>query len=89
VAWSTVPLHSRERGERHLGLRWVTVADDGSLAVFRAAKLRFNDMDPAVVAEAARGGPHLVASLGLTAENGWPRCASVRPPLAAWSIVGS
>jgi Family of unknown function (DUF5990) len=33
-----------------------------------------------------RGG-RLVVSLGLTDEQGWPRCAGVRPPLVAWSVA--
>lgn len=74
-------------GERHLGLRWVTVADDGSIFVFRAAKLRLNDIDPTLTRRAVDEGKRLVASLGLTDEQGWPRCASVRPPLVAWSVA--
>ena len=27
-----------------------------------------------------------VASLGLADERGWPRCASVRPPMVTWSV---
>ena len=73
-------------GERHLGLRWVTVDVDGSLSVFRAAKLRINDVDPSVLEQATATGGRLVASLGLTDEQGWPRCASVRPPLVTWSV---
>lgn len=74
-------------GERQLGLRWVTVADDGTLFVFRAAKLRLNDIDPGVTRRAVDEDRRLVASLGLTDEQGWPRCASVRPPLVAWSVA--
>ncbi|HKE54955.1 MAG TPA: DUF5990 family protein [Actinomycetota bacterium] len=73
-------------GERHLGLRWVTVGDDGSMFVFRAAKLRLNDIDANLSARAVADGRRLVASLGLTDEQGWPTCASVRPPLVAWSV---
>ena len=74
-------------GERHLGLRWVTIADDGSLSVFRAAKLRLTDVDPDLTDRAVEEGRRLVASLGLTDEQGWPRCASVRPPLVTWSVA--
>ena len=73
-------------GERHLGLRWVAVGDDGSLDVFRAAKLRLSDIDPKVAKKATDEGGRLVASLGLTDERGWPRCASVRPPIVEWSV---
>lgn len=74
-------------GERHLGLRWVTVAEDGSILVFRAAKLRLNDIDPTLTRRAVDEGKRLVASLGLTDEQGWPRCASVRPPLVVWTVA--
>jgi Family of unknown function (DUF5990) len=74
-------------GERHLGLRWVTVAEDGGLFVFRGAKLRLNDIDPNLTRRAVDEGKRLVASLGLTDEQGWPRCASVRPPLVQWSVA--
>ena len=29
---------------------------------------------------------NLQESLGLTDEQGWPRCATVRPPLIAWTV---
>lgn len=64
----------------------VTVGDDGSLFVFPAAKVRLNDIDPNLSARAVADDERLVASLGLTDEQEWPRCASVRPPLGAWSV---
>ncbi len=78
-------VHGR-RGERSLGLRWGTLAWDDSFEVFRAAKLRFSDVDPALVEHALGAGSRLVASLGLTDQQGYPVCASVRPPDVAWSI---
>ena len=74
-------------GERHLGLRWLATGDDGSPFVFRAAKLRLNDIDPDLTRRAVHEGRRLLASLGLTDEQGWPRCASVRPPLVEWSVA--
>jgi Family of unknown function (DUF5990) len=79
-------VHGR-RGERHLGLRWGTLGDDGTFAVFRAANLRFSDVDASVVQQALRSGGRLVGSLGLTDAQGWPRCASVRPPDITWSAA--
>jgi hypothetical protein len=73
------------RGERSLGLRWGTLAEDDTFDVFRAAKLRLSDVDPALVEEAVREGRRLVCRLGLTDEHGHPRCASVRPPDVIWS----
>jgi Family of unknown function (DUF5990) len=80
-------VHGR-RGERSLGLRWGTLAWDDEFDVFRAAKLRLSDVDPALLERAVSSGGRLVATLGLTDEHGHPVCASVRPPAVAWSVEG-
>jgi Family of unknown function (DUF5990) len=69
------------RGERHPGLRWGTLDEDGVFSVFRAAKFRLFELEPALVRRAIETG-HLVAEVDLTDEQGYPRCATVRPPLA-------
>ena len=74
------------RDERHLGLRWVREDDDGQFVVFRGAKFRLFEMDQAIFESAAAPGRTLVGRLGLTDEQGWPRCATVRPPLIAWTV---
>jgi hypothetical protein len=74
------------RDERHLGLRWVREDDDGRFVVFRAAKFRLFEMDRAIFEAAAVPGMTLVGRIGLTDEQGWPRCATVRPPLIAWTV---
>jgi Family of unknown function (DUF5990) len=74
------------RGERALGLVWGTL--DDTFEIFRAAKLRLEDVDPALVEESLEGGARVVGSLGLTDDHGWPRCASVRPPDIVWSVTG-
>ncbi|HEY3214227.1 MAG TPA: DUF5990 family protein [Actinomycetota bacterium] len=81
----TGPFVHGKRGDRAFGLRWDVPADDGSFAVFRAAKLRFSDVDTATLREAIETGGRLLGSLGLTDEHGWPRCAHVRPPDVRWS----
>jgi Family of unknown function (DUF5990) len=81
------PFVHGKHGERHLALRWGTLEDDGTFTVFREAKLRFSDVDPSVPQRAQKGGGRLVGSLGLTDEQGWPRCASVRPPDITWSAA--
>ncbi len=48
---------------------------------------RLDAIPPEVLREGARTG-RLVARLGLTAEDGMPLCASVKPPVIAWSSVG-
>jgi uncharacterized protein DUF5990 len=75
------------RGERALGLVWGSLRPDDELDVFRAAKLRLEDLDPALVERAVATGGRLVCSLGLTDERGYPICASVRPPLLSWSVA--
>jgi hypothetical protein len=60
----TGPFVHGKRGERAFGLRWSVPAGDGSLGVFRAAKLRFSDVNPAALREAIDTGGRLVGSLG-------------------------
>jgi Family of unknown function (DUF5990) len=81
------PFVMGRRGERHLGLCWGTVGKDGSFALFRAAKLRFSHLDPALVERALGTDGRLVASLGLTDQKGHPRCATVKPPDVVWSVT--
>jgi len=81
------PFVHGKRGERHFGLRWGVPGDDGAFAVFRAAKLRFSDVDPSALRQAVSIGRRHVGSLGLTDEQGWPRCASVRLPVVTWSAA--
>ena len=80
------PFVAGRRGERSLGLVWGNLADDDFFDVFRAAKLRLSDLDPALVEQAVREERRLVCSLGLTDDDGHPRCASVRPPDVTWSV---
>ena len=83
----TGPFVHGKRGERDFGLRWGVPGEDGAFAVFRAAKLRFSDVDPSALRQAVSTGGRLVGPLGLTDEHGWPRCASVRPPVVTWSAA--
>jgi hypothetical protein len=75
------------RGERHLGLRWLRKDADGRDVVFRGAKFRLFEMDPDLFEQALGEGRRLVGSLGLTDEQGWPRCATVRPPVIRWTVM--
>lgn len=70
-------------GGRFVYLSWGVVERPGSFAMFRRAKLMIADVDPDVLAAAARGGL-LVGRLGLTDAKGNPLCARVRPPAIAW-----
>lgn len=62
--------------------------EDGDLTVFRAAKFRLWELDPELIRRARSTG-RLVATVELTDEDGFPRCATVRPPYAAWSATAS
>jgi hypothetical protein len=52
--------------------------------MFRRAKLMVGDIDPELLAAAARDDGLVVASVSLTDELGCPRCARVRPPAISW-----
>lgn len=74
-----------DRADRHLGLAWGDVPGDGTLRLFRGAKLRLVDVDSRVIEEAMRPGRLLVARVRLTDAGGNPVCARVRPPAISWS----
>jgi hypothetical protein len=74
------------RGDRHLGLAWGDLPGDGTLRMFRGAKLRLVDVDPALVEQAIRPGQKLVARIRLTDARGNPICARVHPPYLTWSV---
>jgi hypothetical protein len=74
-----------DRTDRHLGLAWGDVPGDGTLRLFRAAKLRLTDIDPGVIEEAVQPGHRLVARIRLTDARGNPVCARVHPPALTWS----
>jgi hypothetical protein len=78
-------VHGR-RGDRFLYLSWGTRTDADGFAMFRRAKLMLDAVDPETFSRAAGGGG-LVALLGLTAADGSPRCAAVRPPDVTWSAA--
>ena len=75
------------RDDRHLGLIWGDLAGDGTLRVFRGAKLRLVDVDPALVEQAMQPGRRLVARIRLTDARGNPICARVHPPYLTWSVA--
>jgi hypothetical protein len=81
----TGPLVRGDRTDRHLGLAWGDVPGDGTLRLFRGAKLRLVDIDPRLVEEALRPGHQLVARIRLTDPRGNPVCARVHPPALTWS----
>ncbi len=70
--------------ERFLYLTWIGRKGDAAPAMFRRAKLRLDAVPAAVLARSLRSGV-LVGRLELTAADGMPVCASIRPPAIAWS----
>ena len=75
------------RDDRHLGLIWGDLQADGTLRVFRGAKLRLVDVDPGLIEQALRPGHELVARIRLTDARGNPICARVHPPYLIWSAA--
>ncbi len=73
------------RDDRHLGLAWGDVVGDGTLRLFRGAKLRLVDVEPGLIEAAMRPGHRLVARVRLTGPRGNPICARVNPPYIEWS----
>ena len=80
------PFVGGTRDDRNLGLAWGDVPGDGTLRLFRGAKLRLVDVDPALIEEAMRPGHRLVARIRLTDPRGNPVCARVHPPALTWSV---
>ena len=68
------------------GRSWYGRSPDGSVENFRGAKLRFAEIDPALIDQALQTGHPLVGRVMLTDEDGWPRCARLHPPAITWSI---
>jgi hypothetical protein len=81
----TGPAVGGDRTDRHLGLVWGDVPGDGTLHMFRGAKLRLVDVPPGLITEAMRPGRHLVARVRLTDDRGNPVCARLRPSHLTWS----
>ncbi len=76
-----------KRGERFFYLTWGALAQDGTFAMFRRAKLMLAAIDPDVLDAAAQPGHRLEAALSLTGGDGAPRCAAVRPPAVSWTAA--
>ncbi len=74
-------------GDRFLYLSWGSLETDGTLQMFRRAKLRFDSIDPADIQRAVDTSALLEGRLPLTDKWGCPICASVRPPTLQWRVV--
>jgi hypothetical protein len=69
--------------KRFIYLTWGVIGADSQFTMFRRAKL-WLDVVPADVIEAASKSGLLIGRLRLSDDDGWPVCASVRPPRIAW-----
>jgi hypothetical protein len=78
-------VHGR-RGERFIYLVWLEERGRQGHVMFRRAKLQLDGVEREVLV-AALEADHLRADLDLTAEDGLPVCASVRPPAITWSAA--
>jgi hypothetical protein len=81
----TGPSVGGDRTDRNLGLVWGEVPGDGTLHMFRGAKLRLVEVPPDLITEAMRPGHRLVARVRLTDDKGNPVCARLRPSHLTWS----
>ena len=64
------PFVRGDHTDRHLGLAWGDVPGDGTLRLFRGAKLRLVDIDSRIIEEAICPGHWLVARIRLTDAKG-------------------
>jgi hypothetical protein len=81
----TGPSVGGDRTDRNLGLVWGEVPGDGTLQMFRGAKLRLVDVPPDLITDAMRPGHRLVARVRLTDDKGNPVCARLRLSHLTWS----
>src|SRR5262249_22093574 len=78
-----------KRGERFVYLSWGTVHADGRFEMFRRAKLMLAAVGAATVDAANQPGRRLVGTMRLSAPDGSPRCAALRPPGITWAAEES
>ncbi|MFL6098370.1 MAG: DUF5990 family protein [Actinomycetales bacterium] len=74
------------RGDRFIYLTWGFVTEIGEFTMVRRTKLRLDVLPDDMLREAERAGRPLVAHLDLTAPDGSPVTAAVRPPRVRWSV---
>ena len=72
-------------GARAIGLRWGTMTEHDEFEVFRAAKLRCSDIDPALLEQALKEVVRSWPPSGSPTPTATRIRASVRPPDVVWS----
>jgi hypothetical protein len=81
------PFVQGRRGDRFLYLSWGSVDARGRFEMFRRAKLMLDAVSPDLVRAAEQPEHRLVGTVGLTHDDGMPRCAAVRPPEISWTVA--
>lgn len=76
-----------KRGDRFVYLSWGTVSDSGDFEMFRRVKLMLAAVPADVLHAANEPGKVLSGTLDLTAADGSPVCAAVRPPKITWTAA--
>lgn len=71
------------KGDRFLYLTWLHLKSRESMA---RIKLKLSDIDPELLATAARDGKVLLGRVKLTNRLGKPASGSVRPPEVEWTL---
>ena len=71
------------KGDRFLYLAWLHLKSRESMA---RIKLKLSDIDPEMLASAARDNKVLVGRVKLTNRLGKPASGSVRPPDVEWTL---
>jgi hypothetical protein len=74
-------------GERFVYLSWGERDAVGHFEMFRRAKLWLTTIGDDLLRRALDSGAAIEGRLGLTDARGHPLCASVRPPVIAWSLA--
>jgi len=73
-------------GERFIYLSWGVLGPGGGFEMFRRAKLMLAPVDEDIMRKAEGEGSVLIAEVPLTADDGSPVCAALRPPRVQWSL---
>jgi hypothetical protein len=72
--------------ERFFYLSWGVKNADGTLTMFRRAKIHLNHLQWSLVEEAIDSGRELSVTLSMTDKRGGPRCASIRGEGLRWQL---
>lgn len=72
--------------ERFFYLSWVVKDEEGTLKMFRRAKVHLSHLPWSLIEETIRSGKPLSVTLSLTDKRGGPRCGSVRGNDVRWEV---